>query len=313
MKRDLIVIGGSAGSHRIIKEVVASLPPQLGAAVCVVVHMLPRARSQLASILGSLSNLPVREVADGDVLEPGRIYVTPPDRHLLIANGHVHLTRGPKEGLHRPSINVTFRSAASSRGSRVIGVLLSGLLDDGASGLWEIVRHGGVAIIQDPDEAEYPSMPLNALRDAPVHYRLAAAQIPAMLERLVAGEEAPHMFSNSTGCAPDQFSGFTCPECSGPLFRRDLTPTLSEFRCRVGHVFSPQVLLDEHTSKQEKKLYEALLALEEGVQLAEYMAARVGSDQREQLMTEASQLRQYAGGIRGLIEGRSLSAAERKP
>lgn len=304
MKRDVIVIGGSAGSVVVLKQVIGAFPPQFGAAVCVIVHISSRSRSQLASFLSLKSKLPVRYAAERDILEPGRVYVTPADHHLLIGNSHVHLTRGPKEGLHRPSINVTFRSAAQSHGSRVIGVLLSGMLDDGASGLWEIARHGGVVVIQDPHEAQFPSMPLNALQDAPVHYRLRAADMPLMLERLVAGEEVPDMLSVPEGTAPDQFSGLTCPECRGPLFRRDLTPTFSEFHCRVGHVFSPDVLLDEHTSTQERKLYEALLALEEGAQLAEYMGARAASDQSEQFIKEAAQLRQYASGIRGMIEGR---------
>jgi two-component system chemotaxis response regulator CheB len=310
MKRDLIVIGGSAGSLTVLTHVLGDLPSDLNAAVCVVVHTSPRGRSQLADILGCRSKLPVANAVDGDVLERGRIYVAPPDRHLLIANGHFHLTRGPKEGLQRPSINVTFRSAAHSRGERVIGLLLSGMLDDGASGLWEIAHHGGVALIQDPNDAEFPSMPLSALQDAPVHHRLRSDEMSSMLQRLVAGEDAANVLTDGDSRSPDQFSGITCPECRGPLFRRDITARLSEFRCRVGHIFSPEVLLAEHTSTQEKKLYEAQLALQEGADLAEYMAARVASDQRERYMEEAAQLRQYAAGIRDMIENRTMPAIE---
>lgn len=232
-----------------------------------------------------------------------------PDRHLVIAKNHIHLTRGPKKGLHRPSINVTFRSAAQNYGPKVVGILLSGMLDDGASGLWEISRHGGVGIIQDPDEAQCPSMPLNALRDAPIHFRLPSSGIAPVLLRLVEGGAVPATMTNE-GARPEQFSGLTCPECHGPLFREDLTSSLVEFRCRVGHVFSPHSLLEEHTSTQERKLYEAILSLEDGEILTEFMADRVEGTHREQLLQEAAQLKQHAAGIRKMIAERVMPALD---
>ncbi len=307
MKRNLIVIGGSAGSLGALKTILPDLPRDLPAAVCVVVHIPPRGGSELATVLSTAGSLPVIAASEGEPLRPAAVYVARPDHHLLVGKDHLHLTRGPKEGLHRPSINATFRSAAQTHGAGAIGVLLSGMLDDGASGLWEIRRHGGVAIVQDPEEAAYPSMPLNALADAPVQYRVRSEQMARLLIELTAGSIVPEPVSDN-GKNPDEpFSGFTCPECRGPLFRRDLTPTLAEFRCRVGHAFSPEVLLEEHTSTQERKLYEALLALEEGASLAEYLAENGGRDRKANLIKEALQLRAYAASIRRMIENRSVT------
>jgi two-component system, chemotaxis family, protein-glutamate methylesterase/glutaminase len=232
---------------------------------------------------------------------------------MVIGNDHIHLTRGLKEGLQRPSINITFRSAADFYGDRTIGVLLSGMLDDGASGLWEIARKGGVAIIQDPHEAAFPSMPLSALKDAPVHFQLRSDDIVPILIRMVAGERVPEPVTNPDP-DPDEpellLSGFTCPECRGPLFQRNLTPSLVEFRCRVGHVFSPGVLLDEHSSTPERKLYEALVAIEEGASLSEFMADRSQGEKRQQFLKEVKQLKQYAAGIRAMIEDRIMPSPE---
>jgi two-component system chemotaxis response regulator CheB len=220
-----------------------------------------------------------------------------------LAENHVHISRGPKEGLQRPSINVTFRSAARSYGKRVIGVLLSGMLDDGASGLWEIARQGGVTIVQDPDEARFPSMPVNALRDAPVDFRVRAAEIAPLLRSLVSGGAVPHQIEalrQSVDAA--RFSGFSCPECQGPLWEEP--GELHEFRCRVGHVFPLKTLISEHTATQERKLYAAILALEEGAELAEYAMDKAGDARRAALRTEAAQLRSHAAGIRKLMEER---------
>jgi two-component system chemotaxis response regulator CheB len=310
MKHDLILIGGSAGSIGVLKTVIAAMPKNLAAAVCVIVHVTPRGRSTLPQLLNSSGALPAAHATDRARLERGRIYVAPPDQHLMIGDGHIHLTRGPKEGLHRPSINISFRSAAEAHGQRVVGVLLSGMLDDGASGLWEITRRGGVALIQDPDEAEFPSMPLNALMDAPVHFKLRSDHIAPILERLVQGEEIPNLLSSGKVVEQERFSGFTCPECRGPLFQKSLAPLLEEFRCRVGHAFSPRILLAEHTSVQERKLYEAIVALEEGADLAEHLATTSQPVQRDQLLIEAAQLRQHAAGIRKMIEERVVAPAD---
>ena len=308
--RDIITIGGSAGSLEALKTIVRGLPQDLPAAVFVVIHLSPRGRNYLPFVLSAHTDIPVVEALDGDHVENKKIYVVPPDRHLLIAEDHIHLTRGPKEGLHRPSINITFRSAAAAYGKRVIGILLSGMLDDGASGLWEIARRDGVTIVQDPDEAPFPSMPLNALEGATVHYLLPVREIPALLNRLVRGEETVKVNSDSNEFEKQEvrFSGFTCPECRGPLYESSTGPL--EFHCRVGHVLSMKTLFEEHTSTQERKLYEAIVALQEGADLAEYTAARVEGDQQNEFRKEAAQLRRHAEIVRKLVEERMMPSVD---
>ena len=312
-KRDIVTIGGSAGSIEALQKIMRQLPAELPAAVFVVIHMAPRGRSLLPEVLGKCP-LPAQHAVHGERIEWGRVYVAPPDRHLLVAEHHIHLTRGPKEGLHRPSINVTFRSAAMTYGPRVIGVLLSGMLDDGAAGIWEIANRGGVTVVQDPEEAQFPSMPLNALRDASVHYRLPAAEIGTVLPRLVREEETWEMEDRvspdrQSSVDYEQFSGFTCPECHGPLFQNK-GPGPVEFRCRVGHVLSLKTLVDEHTSTQERKLYEAILALEEGADLALFTASRTDEPQQKSLRREAEQLRRHASAIKKLLEEREMPALD---
>jgi two-component system chemotaxis response regulator CheB len=190
-KRDIVVIAGSAGSMEAMQQILQVLPADLLAAVFVVMHLTPSVKSYLAQILGRRAQMAYGEAADGDRIEHGRVYVAQPDRHLVVANDHIHLTRGPKEGLHRPSINVTFRSAAMTHGPRVIGIVLSGLLDDGAAGLWDIAQEGGTTIVQDPEDAAFPSMPLNAIEGARVDFRLKAAEMGGIVTGLVNGTAQP--------------------------------------------------------------------------------------------------------------------------
>jgi two-component system chemotaxis response regulator CheB len=307
-RRDVVVMGGSAGSFEGLRTIISGLPKDLQAAVFIVMHLHPRSPSHFDGILKRCSALPAVAVREGMALEKGKVYVAVPDHHLVVASDHIHVTRSPKEGLHRPSINVTFRSAAATHQDRVIGVLLSGMLDDGASGLWDIARHGGVTIVQDLDEALFPSMPLSAVQDAPVNFRLRTGQIPSLVTELVAGAEvntmpdAKNFSENFKENAPSQFSGFTCPECRGPLYMHREAPV--EFRCRVGHIFPLKTLLDESTSTQERKLYEAIVALEEGADMAE-LAAKDKENGNGSLQGEAKQLRAHAAAIRRLIEERS--------
>lgn len=306
---DIVVIGGSAGSIDVlVNQIAPKLPADLDAAVFVVVHLPPRGKSYLAEILSRPANLAVTQASEGDEIQHGRIYVAPPDRHLFIGKDHIHLLRSPKEGLHRPSINFTFRSAAQNHDSRVIGVVLSGALDDGASGMWEIANRGGATIVQDPDDALHPSMPESALRDTRIDYTLPATRIAEVVDNLVKGGAVPQQHVPTPGVPVppgERFSGLTCPECRGPVYLSNQGRP-AEFSCRVGHKFSLGALLDEHTSAQERKLYEAIVALEEGADLAEYVSAHQPEQNREALTKEADQLRQHAVAIRKMIEDREV-------
>ena len=308
--RDIVVIGGSAGAFEPVKLIGETLDRDLPASVFVILHTTPRERNYIADVLNGGGRLPARQAVEGEAVVPGCIYVPPPDRHLIIAKDHIHISRGPKEGLHRPSINMTFRSAAKSYGTRVIGVLLSGLLDDGASGLWEIARYGGITIVQDPEQAPFPSMPLNALRDVPIDYRVPAEEISSLIRCLVLGEEVVKGGAGSTRTNDNEekFSGFSCPECRGPLWETQEGPL--EFRCRVGHCFSLKTLIDEHTSTQERKLYEAIVALEEGALLSERALDHTSPALHEGLRKEAEQLRHHASALRKLLEERISPALD---
>jgi two-component system chemotaxis response regulator CheB len=182
---DLVVIGASAGGVEALREVVAGLPSDLPAAVCVVLHLAPRSPSALAQILRRAGSLPCHTAFDGQELKPGQIVVAPPDRHLVIDDDRVRLTVGPPESGHRPAVNVLFRSAAAQRGARVVGVVLSGTRDDGAAGLAMLKARGGAAIVQDPADALYAGMPSSALRHVAADVVAPCARIGAAVDRLV--------------------------------------------------------------------------------------------------------------------------------
>jgi len=173
--RDTIVIGASAGGVQALLTLVADLSPNLPAAVFIVLHISPKGPGHLPQILGRESKLKVAHAVEGEPIQRGRIYVAPPDQHLIIEEGHVKLVHGPKENLHRPSIDALFRSAARWRGPRVIGVVLTGARDDGKVGMRAVKQRGGIAIVQDPFEAPFPSMPMSVMQDIEVDYSLPFA------------------------------------------------------------------------------------------------------------------------------------------
>jgi two-component system, chemotaxis family, protein-glutamate methylesterase/glutaminase len=166
--RDLIVIGASAGGLRAVGHLANLLPVTLSACVLVVLHISTASRGMLAVVLSRRSALPVKQAEHGDPLRPGRIYVAPADHHLVLGPGGVELNQGPKVNHARPAIDPLFRSAALLHGQRVIGVVLTGFLQDGTAGLAAIKRAGGVAIVQDPVDAEFPGMPASAMAGAQV-------------------------------------------------------------------------------------------------------------------------------------------------
>jgi two-component system chemotaxis response regulator CheB len=182
--RDTIVIGASAGGVRALSTLIAELPPDLPAAVFIVLHIPTNAPALLPPILSRDARIPVAHAIDGEEIRRGKAYVAPPDHHLLIEDGHVKLVRGPKENLHRPSIDALFRSAASTAGPRVIGVVLTGARDDGRTGMKAIKQRGGMAIVQDPFEAPFPSMPLSVMKDTKVDYSLPIREIAPVLVQL---------------------------------------------------------------------------------------------------------------------------------
>ena len=181
---DIILIGASAGGVQALSAVVGGLPKELPAAVFVVLHIAPYGRSAMPAILARAGALPATQAEDGEPIEPGRVYVAPADHHLMLEPGLVRLSRAPAENGQRPSVDVLFRSAAQTYGPRCIGVVLTGNLGDGAAGLAEVKKHGGLAVVQDPDEADYPSMPRSALHNVEVDHVSPLAGIAPLLVEL---------------------------------------------------------------------------------------------------------------------------------
>lgn len=300
---DIIVIGASAGGVEALKTVVSCLPANLHAAVFIVLHLYPRSESFLPEILTKAGQLLAAHPQDGDPIEKGRIYVAPPDHHLAVEKDHVHVRLGPKEQHQRPCINVMFRSAALAHGERVVGVVLTGQLDDGTAGLWEIKRRGGIAIAQHPEEATFPSMPLSAIRDVEVDYTVRLNEIGPLVARLVDQDTAS---SNRNGEKKEMsatVTDLTCPDCRGTIWEVP-RGRLTEYRCRVGHIFSPKSMLAEQFAAQEKLLYGAIVSLEEGASLAERLADQLGPEIRGRLMEEARQRREQASIVQQVLQSR---------
>ena len=271
---DLVVVGCSAGGVEALRGLVAGLPADLPAAVLVVLH-LPRSGgvSLLPEILSRVSTLPVASATDGALLVPATVLIAPPDRHVLVDGDRVVLSAGPTENGCRPAIDPLFRSAAHVHRGRVIGVVLTGNLDDGSAGLLAVTRHGGEAVVQDPAEAQFPGMPRNALDAVPDARTVALADLPSVLVelvrrpapalppphpdagrldraeiRLAAGESAGPYTTEHPGTP----SAWSCPDCSGVLWEIQDGPLL-RFRCRTGHAWSVESLLHEQDSGVEHR------------------------------------------------------------
>lgn len=294
MPRAVIAIGGSAGAIEPLRRLVAALPGDLTATVLVTVHIPADAHSALPHILGRRAALRVAHAVDGAPLEPGTVLVAPPDHHLLVENDHVRLSHGPRENGHRPAIDPMFRTAARSRGPRAIGVVLSGALDDGTAGLRAIDLRGGAALVQDPAEAEYPSMPesarahvgaaramrLDEMAEALVSLALDDPPETAMTEDPV-DPGAPELESTDTAPEKDAMddragvpSGLTCPDCHGALWEV-VDGELVRYRCRVGHAFAPASLLAYQDEGIEEALWAAYRALEESASMSTRLAEKM--------------------------------------
>ncbi len=286
--RDIVVVGASAGGLSALVELIRELPRDLPAAVFVVIHTSPDNPSVLPQILGRAGLLPATQAVDSEAIEHGRIYVAPPDHHLILKRTRLRVTRGPKENGFRPAVDPLFRTAAQVHGPRVIAVVLSGGLNDGTHGLDFVTRHGGIAMVQDPQEALVPSMPLSAIQSVEVHHVLKAADLGAAIVRRVresipaaepGSDEPPDAAEAGTSLErstpPGAQSRYTCPECGGALWEADDERTrLLRFRCHVGHAFTAEALVAAQDLRLDDALWTALRALEEHASLYRRLAAR---------------------------------------
>jgi two-component system chemotaxis response regulator CheB len=289
-RHDLIVIGGSAGAVETIPVILRGLAADLPCAILITVHT-GRA-STLPRVFDRASPLPCAHAADGEAIEPGKVLIAPPDYHLLVHKGHVRLSHGPRVNLVRPSIDELFRSAARAYGPRVVGVLVSGALDDGSVGMAVIKRHGGITIAQDPDEAVTQAMPANAIATGAVDYIASASEIAELLNEIVKepisgeqlveerGTSVPSSNGGETAIQREgDASGLTCPECSGALWESEDSGVVM-FRCRVGHSYSEESMVEAQGDSVEAALWAAIRALEERSELLGRMARRAEEGRR---------------------------------
>jgi two-component system chemotaxis response regulator CheB len=244
----------------------------------------------LPEILNRAGKLKAKHPADGEAIEMGQIYIAPPDRHLLLQSERIRLTKGPKENRFRPAVDPLFRSAAYAFGPRVVGVVLTGALDDGTAGLWAIKDRGGIAVVQDPAEAEQPSMPASALANVEVDHCLPVSEIPALLltlsqqpveeesraavskdleieTQIAMGDDAAELDLKQLG----ELSEFTCPDCHGTLVKLT-NDKLLRFRCHTGHSFGSASLVAELTDSVEESVWTAIRAVEERIRLLKHLA-----------------------------------------
>lgn len=312
---DIIVLGASSGGVQALPQLISGLPASLRASVLVVLHTGPDGPGLLPEIIRKTSALPVRHGLNGENLLPGRIYVAPPDYHLMVDGTCLRLTRGPKENRHRPAIDALFRTAAESYGPRVIGVVLTGHLDDGTAGLNSVKTHGGIAIVQDPKDAAATGMPESALRNVQVDYCVPLAEIPALLIRLTekraaVGKKKGVTRMGKRSMSPKEMEKqfgrptvFVCPECNGPLWETDSGRSL-QFRCHVGHAYSPDSLLADHADSLERALWSAVRTFDEQAALLRRLAERnvqpltIGPN----LEDRAREREKHADAIRKLLQ-----------
>jgi two-component system chemotaxis response regulator CheB len=290
----VIVIGASAGGVEALRNIAAGLPEDFASTVFVVLHLPPGGTSVLPAILARAGDLDASHPTDGEEIKPGHIYVAPPDNHMLIEYGVVRLARGPRESGHRPAIDPLFRSAARSYGSGVVGVILSGVLDDGTAGLAAVKAAGGRTVVQHPADALYPAMPESAIAYVGPEHVIEANAIAPLLAKLAgqAPPEAPGLQaepeavleetlvasdrSASDAPQPGEPSGFTCPECSGALWEAE-EDGVPRFRCRTGHQYSLDALLTAQSDSIEAALWSAVRALEERSAMLRRIAQRRSS------------------------------------
>jgi two-component system chemotaxis response regulator CheB len=319
---DVVVIGASAGGVGSLQRLVEHVPAEFSAAILIALHLPDGIRSMLPEILTRAGNLPASHAVNGAPIEPGRIYIAPSGFHLTVHAAHMHVTRGAREHGHRPAIDPLFRSAALAYGRRAIGIILSGLLDDGTVGLREIKRAGGLAIVQDPRDTEWPSMPQSALNHVKVDYTVPATQIGALLQQVVMtgpGNETQMSTDDDKRVTeelreltmhrderqhPGEPSPYSCPECGGVLWELK-DGELLRFRCRVGHAYTNETLTTEQALTVEHALWSALRALEEQAAVRRRMAERVLGKGRgllaARLQERARELDEQAQQVRNLV------------
>ncbi len=289
-----VFVGGSAGALEALVELLARLPSQLPAPLLVVLHVGRNGASVLPAILDRAGMLHAITPTDGESLANGVVFVAPRGKHMLVDGHRVRLSEGPTEHGLRPAIDPLFRSAGRTCGPRAVGVVLSGMLDDGTAGLREIRAHGGWALAQAPDEAAFPSMPQSAIDNVGVDYVLPVGQLAGKLVELIrngkqrGGDEAdivplppePRGEALSGPEPPGMRTDITCPQCGGVLWE-EVEGRITIYRCRAGHLYSPDSLLAVQGEGLDSAIWRPIRMLQERGALLRRLAARSSSQGRE--------------------------------
>lgn len=332
----IIVIGASSGGIEALTKVISGLPEDLAAAVFVVQHIAAHSKDHLATMLARDSQLPASTAESGEAITASTIRVAPADRHLLLDKERITLSRGPRENRSRPAIDPLFRSAAVAFGPRVIGVVLSGSLDDGTAGLQAIKACGGIAVVQDPEDALTADMPQSAIDLVAVDHVAPADSIGALLTRLVAepvpdepdpplAEETRRGLEREVAILRDEsgdidtaielgdLSSFSCPDCGGPLW--EMHGDDLRFRCHTGHAYTAHYLANGLKQAEEESLWVALRVMEERVRVLRRLAGRRegggSSHASNRMFTDrAIEAEEHVNRLRGLLSSEANSVAE---
>jgi two-component system chemotaxis response regulator CheB len=315
-----VVIGGSAGGLAALRRVVSRLPADFSAPILVTLHLASDAESRLAEILSREGPLAVRNAVHGDPLKPGEVLVARPNRHLVVYDDAVQLSRGPRENRHRPSVDALFNSAARAHGQNVIGVILSGALDDGAAGCAAIAAQDGVVIVQEPTEAHATGMPKAAIRAVrrarvtPIEHIAAVltelaqqpeAESPGEVNEMTQRESADVARIPAEAHPPGTPSALGCPECQGGMFEIEASGAL-RYVCHVGHSWSPSTLLAAQREASEGALYNAASKLLEEAAVLRRLASRTDPSAGEQVAEYerlAADAQRRANDIQNMISG----------
>jgi two-component system chemotaxis response regulator CheB len=337
-KSDIIVIGASAGGLQVLRNLLGQLPADFPASIFVVWHLSRDFPSQLAQILGTSTSLPVLKAEHGDAIRPGHVYVARPDHHLMVGPGFVQVTRGPMENRFRPSIDVLFRSAALTYGPRVISIVLSGSLDDGASGSYAVKERGGITVVQDPVDATYFDMPVNTMKAVQVDHILPVAEMGQLLVRLTSGDAGESEADEREVAPPSRQmeievaiargentfqdgaanlgepSKYTCPECHGTL-NQIKEGLMVRFRCHAGHAYSLDTLLSSVTLSVEDSMWNTIRVLEESALVLQQMGRQqeaLGATALAQTYYQkAQQAVQYSQRVRELVLAHEVLSEEK--
>ena len=330
--RRIVVVGASAGGIDALRELVRSLPSGFPCPICIVLHVAPESPGLLHDILARAGTLPATSPADNERLQSGHIFVAPPDRHLIVEPGRVRVTRGPTENRFRPAVDPLFRSAAQVYGPGAIGVILTGNLDDGTAGLWAIKQLCGTAIVQDPADAQFPSMPASAQRHVAVDHVVPLREIGDLLVKLTATASSPAPSAGTSATMEVEVkvakgqnaldagvqdlgrpSLFACPDCHGVLLQLEEGGRW-RFRCHTGHAYSTQSLRAAIDDGIEDALWNAFRALEEGGLLMRQLSSHLATHDHGTSSEYADRARSILGQaeeLRRLTSSRaSLGTAE---